>query len=66
MDISDGYGEQYTAESRAGRRRTRERAAATRTGSGRENPQSVLKAIDQYAQRSWLMNIGEDKGLILD
>lgn len=31
-----------------------------------KNPQSVLKAIDQYAQRSWLMNIGEDKGLILD
>nr|QCG81600.1 O-methyltransferase [Marchantia emarginata] len=31
-----------------------------------KNPQSVMKAIDQYAQRSWLMNIGEEKGLILD
>nr|QCG81601.1 O-methyltransferase [Haplomitrium mnioides] len=31
-----------------------------------KNPQSVLNTIDKYAQRTWLMNIGDDKGTILD
>ncbi|CAM6096232.1 unnamed protein product [Calypogeia fissa] len=30
------------------------------------NPESVLKTIDKYAQKSWLMNIGDLKGLILE
>nr|APX42106.1 caffeoyl CoA O-methyltransferases [Plagiochasma appendiculatum] len=31
-----------------------------------KNPQSVMRTIDQFARRSWLMNIGDDKGLLLD
>ncbi|KAJ7520012.1 hypothetical protein O6H91_20G063400 [Diphasiastrum complanatum] len=30
------------------------------------NPESVLQAIDKYAQRTWLMNVGAEKGQILD
>lgn len=31
-----------------------------------KNPESVLKTIDQYARKSWLMNIGDQKGAILE
>lgn len=31
-----------------------------------KNPESVLKTIDLYAQKSWLMNIGDQKGVILE
>ncbi|KAL2629572.1 hypothetical protein R1flu_014258 [Riccia fluitans] len=30
------------------------------------NPESVMKTIDKFANRSWLMNIGDDKGQLLD
>ncbi|KAL3687576.1 hypothetical protein R1sor_013885 [Riccia sorocarpa] len=31
-----------------------------------KNPESVMKTIDKFASRSWLMNIGDDKGQLLD
>ncbi|KAJ7295552.1 hypothetical protein O6H91_Y001300 [Diphasiastrum complanatum] len=30
------------------------------------NPQSVLRVIDKFAQRTWFMNVGDEKGQILD
>ncbi|KAL3687577.1 hypothetical protein R1sor_013886 [Riccia sorocarpa] len=31
-----------------------------------KNPESVIKTIDKFASRCWLMNIGDDKGQLLD
>eukprot|EP01018_Ginkgo_biloba_P022013 Gb_28254 [translate_table: standard] len=46
----------------------RERALLdyVRQNAEKSNPESVLNAIDNYTKHTWLMNIGHEKGSILD